>query len=347
MLGPSPRCAWQPGKMDRLIQSAPLLPAVLDGTAICRSTLRLFKALTFTNLEENAMHTPSDRRTFLAATGAGILAAAAGTSLAAPAKPAEKKLKPADKWAPPPVKKYPFKLGLASYSLRKFDLDKTLEMTKRVALDYICLKSMHLPMEATPDQIDQAAAKVKAAGLILYGCGVVGMKNAQEVDQAFNYAKRAGMSTIVAAPSPEVLPLLDQKVKQFGIQIAIHNHGPGDKTWPTPQTIYEKINHLDRRIGLCMDIGHTLRIGADPIASAERYADRLYDVHVKDVTAPTPKGSTLQCGRGAIDLVRFLRTLKKINYQGVLSFEYEADGDDPLPGLAESVGYIRGVMAAM
>jgi inosose dehydratase len=293
------------------------------------------------------MHTASDRRTFLALGGAGILAAAAGRSPAAPAKPAPKKPKPAEKWAPPPVKKYPFKLGLASYSLRKFDLDKTLEMTKRVSLDYICLKSMHLPLESTPEQIDQAVAKVKAAGLLLYACGVVGMKNSQEVDQAFNYAKRAGMSTIVAAPAPEVLSLLDKKVKQFGIQIAIHNHGPGDKVWPTPQSIYDKVKDLDRRIGLCMDIGHTLRIGADPIASAERYADRLCDVHIKDVTAPTPKGATLQCGRGAIDLVRFLRTLKKINYQGILSFEYEADGDDPLPGLAESVGYIRGVMASL
>jgi len=293
------------------------------------------------------MYTPSDRRTFLALGGAGILAAAAGRSLAAAPKPAQKKLTAADKWAPPPVKKYPLKLGLASYSLRKFDLDKTLEMSKRVGLDYICLKSMHLPMESTPEQIDAAAAKVKAAGLILYGCGVVPMKNAQEVDQAFNYAKRAKMSTIVAAPAPEVLPLLDAKVKQYGILIAIHNHGPGDKVWPTPQSIYEKIKDLDRRIGLCIDIGHTLRIGADPIDSAERYADRLHDIHIKDVTAPTPKGQTLQCGRGAIDLVRFLRTLKKIDYQGVVSFEYEADGDDPLAGLAESVGYVRGVMAAM
>ena len=293
------------------------------------------------------MHTASDRRTFLAATGAGILAAAAGNSLAAPAKPAAKKPKPADKWDPPPVKKDPLKLGLASYSLRKLDLDKTLEAAKRVGLDYICLKSMHLPLDSTPAEIDKAAAKVKAAGLILYGCGVVAMKNAADVDQAFNYAKRAGMTTIVAAPTPEVLPLIDQKVKQFDIVIAIHNHGPGDKTWPTPQSIYEKIKPLDRRIGLCMDIGHTLRIGADPIASAERYADRLYDVHIKDVTAPTPRGRTLQCGRGAIDLVRFLRTMKKINYQGVLSFEYEADENDPVPGLAESVGYVRGVMAAM
>lgn len=292
------------------------------------------------------MKAPSDRRTFLTLSGAGILAAVAGPALGAGPKAANPKAKKQEK-APPPVKKYPLKLGLASYSLRKFDLDATLAMSKRVGLEYVCLKSMHLPLESTPDEIDQAVAKVKAADLILYGCGVVSMKTDQDVDQAFDYAKRAGMTTIVCSPAEEVLPRINEKVKQFDIRIAIHNHGPGDKLWPTPQSIYEKIGDLDRRVGLCIDIGHTLRIGACPIQSTERYADRLHDVHIKDVTAAAPEGYTLQCGRGAIDLPKFVRTLIKIKYQGIVSFEYEADADDPLPGLAESVGYVRGIMATL
>jgi sugar phosphate isomerase/epimerase len=155
------------------------------------------------------------------------------------------------------------------------------------------------------------------------------------------------MGTIVAAPVAEMLPLIDKKVKEFDIRVAIHNHGPGDKHFPTPQSVYEKIKTLDRRIGLCMDIGHTLRIGACPIADAERYADRLYDVHIKDVTAAKPEGFGIQAGRGVIDIPKFLRTLKKIGYKDVVSFEYEQEADDPMPGLAESVGYTRGVMATM
>jgi len=244
-------------------------------------------------------------------------------------------------------KKARFPLGLASYTLRKFDLDQTLAMTKRVGLTHICLKSFHLPLDATAEQIAAAAAKVKEAGLDLYGCGVVSMKTGQDVNQAFDYAKAAGMRTIVAAPIPDVLPLVNEKVKQFDIEVAIHNHGPGDKIYPTPESIYEKVEKLDNRIGLCIDIGHTARIGADPIADAERFADRLLDVHVKDVSAAAPEGKTVEIGRGVIDIPAFLRTLIKINYARVASFEHEKDENDPLAGLAESVGYIRGVLAAI
>jgi len=245
-----------------------------------------------------------------------------------------------------PAAKPPFELGLASYTLRKFPLDQTLAMTRRVGLKCICLKSFHLPLEAKPEEISAAAGKVKAAGLVLYGCGVVSMGKAADVDQAFDYAKAAGMKTIVASPKPELLPLVEKKVREYGIQVAIHNHGPGDKTYPTPKSIYEKVCKLDKRIGICMDIGHTLRIGADPIDSAEEYADRLLDVHIKDVSAADPKGQTVEVGRGVIDIPGFLRALLRIKYRGIVSFEHEKDENDPLAGLAESVGYVRGVLAA-
>ena len=217
-------------------------------------------------------------------------------------------------------------------------------MTQRVGLPAICLKSFHLPLEASPEVIAAAAETVKKAGVDLYGCGVVTMRDEAQVNQAFEYAKAAGMVRIMAAPAPEMLPLIDQKVKQYDIQVCIHNHGPGDKTFPTPDMAYQAIKELDQRIGLCHDVGHTVRYGADAIAMTEQCADRLYDVHIKDVTAATKEGDTTPCGRGVIDLPKLLRTLVKVGFKGYLAFEYESEADDPLPGLAESVGYIRGVM---
>jgi len=246
-----------------------------------------------------------------------------------------------------PKARIPFQLGLASYTLRKLDLDQTLAMTQRVGLQYICLKSFHLPLDSSPDEIAEVVAKVKRAKIKLYGGGVISMKDEAQVNQAFQYAKAAGMKTIVGVPKPELLPMVNEKVRQFDIQVAIHNHGPGDKTYPTPQSAYEKIKGLDRRVGLCMDIGHTARFGADPISDAQKYADRLLDVHLKDVSAATAKGRTIEVGRGVIDIPRFLKTLIKINYSGIAAFEYEKDPDDPLPGLAESVGYARGVLDAI
>jgi len=240
-----------------------------------------------------------------------------------------------------------FHLGLASYTLRKFNLDDTLAITKRVGLKYICFKSMHLPLDSTPAQIRAVVAKVKEAGLILYGGGVIYMRNRDQVNQAFDYAKAAGMKVIVGAPTPELLPLVNEKVKEYDIKVAIHNHGPGDKVYPTPASVYERVKDLDKRIGLCNDIGHTTRIGSDLVVSVEKFADRLLDVHIKDVSEATSRGHGVEIGRGVIDIPKFLKTLIKIKYSGIVSFEYEKDADDPVAGLAESVGYIRGVLAAI
>jgi sugar phosphate isomerase/epimerase len=243
--------------------------------------------------------------------------------------------------------KHPFKLGLASYTLRKFSLEDTLAMTNKVGLKYICFKSFHLALDSTPAQIADTVAKVKAANLTLYGGGVIGMKNEDQVNQAFDYAKAAGMKVIVAAPSPEMLSMINKKVKQYDIKVAIHNHGPGDKYFPTPAVGYKLIKDLDQRVGLCHDIGHTKRYGCDPLAETEQYADRLHDVHIKDVSEATKKGHAVEVGRGIIDIPAFIRILVKIKYNGIVSFEYEKDADDPMAGLAESVGYVRGVMAAV
>ncbi|MBN1393842.1 MAG: sugar phosphate isomerase/epimerase [Pirellulales bacterium] len=278
------------------------------------------------------------RRQFLQLAGAG-----AAVALAEQRGFSEKADEPSPKKSP----KYDFHLGLASYSTRMLSLDETLKIAARLELKYLCLKSCHLPLEGAPEQIVQAAEKVKAAGIDLYGCGVVKMSDAADVERAFDYAEAAGMKVIVAAPAYDVLPLVNEKIKQYDICAAIHNHGPGDKLYPTPAAAYEKIKQFDPRFGLCIDIGHTIRGGVDPARAAERFADRLLDIHMKDVDQAAAAGRTIEAGRGVIDIPEFLRALVKIGYRRVVSFEFEKDPRDLLPGLAESVGYVRGALAAI
>jgi len=281
------------------------------------------------------------RRNFLQLLGIG-----AGASLFAQSGLAENQAAGENKETDKPTQ-HELKLGLASYTLRQFPLEKCLEMADRVGLKHLCLKSFHLPLESSAEEITRTAEKIRAAGFELYGCGGMNMHKPSEVETAFQYAKAAGMRTIVCAPSFDMLPLINEHVQKYDIQAAVHNHGPEDRFFPTPESAYEKIKHFDRRVGLCIDIGHTLRAGADPALSAERFADRLMDVHVKDVSSATAAGRCVEAGRGVIDLPRFLGTLLRIKYQGIVSFEYEKDPHDPLPGLAESVGYVRGVLAAL
>ncbi len=244
-------------------------------------------------------------------------------------------------------KKKQLKLGLASYSLRKFSREQTVEMTKRVGLEYICFKSMHLPLETPAIELKSIAADVKESGLNLYGGGVIYMTNKDEVDQAFEYAKNAGMSVIVGVPNPDLLEYTNEKIKQYDIKVAIHNHGPGDKKYPSPKSIYDKVKDLDPRFGICMDIGHTQRIGVDPTEAGIQYFSRILDIHIKDVDSATKDGKTVEIGRGVINIPAFLKMLVDKGYNGVVSFEYEKDADDPLPGLSESVGYVKGCLDSL
>ena len=284
-------------------------------------------------------HPSCSRRTFLQTAGAGLgaLAAMSGAGAAA--------AEPGGKSTPGTAK---FQLGLASYTTRKFGLEETLRMAKRVGLHYLCFKSVHLPLDATEEQIRKTREEVEKAGLTLYGGGVITMKNEAEVEQAFRYADLAGMSVIVGVPYPEVLAKVDAILGDYpNIRVAIHNHGPGDKIYPTPEVAYEKIKGLNERLGLCVDIGHVTRYGEDPVRSIKTCAERVFDVHLKDVTKAAADGGESEVGRGVIDLPAVLTALIEIGFGGIASFEYEKDPDDPLPGLAESVGYVRGVLAML
>ena len=278
----------------------------------------------------------SDRRQFLKLAGASAVACVAASPRDALA---------AGRSEPAPTA--PFTLGMASYTLRLFPVDQAIEMTKRLGLTHICFKDFHLKLDATPDVIAATVAKVKAAGLDLYAGGVIYMKTEAEVDRAFAYAKAAGMRMIIGVPTYDLLPYTNKKVQEYDIPVAIHNHGPDNPLFPTPQSAYERIASMDRRLGLCMDVGHTQRAGVDPAESAEKYFDRLFDVHIKDVSASTAQGRTVEIGRGVIDIPRLLKTLTRLKFAGTLALEYEKDEKDPLPGSAESIGYLRGVLATL
>ena len=279
--------------------------------------------------------TKISRRAFLG----GAAAAATGTVLAGPS--CGRGREPAG-----PVPTPRFTLGLASYTFREFDLDATLAMARRLGFGRISLKDMHLPLDSPEEAIRAAASKVRAAGLDLYGCGVVYMKSAAEVDRAFAYARAGGMRVIIGVPGHDLLGRAAERVRETGIQLAIHNHGPGDLLYPTAASILDRIAGLDQGVGVCLDIGHSLRSGIDPSEAALACGPRLLDVHLKDVTAATKDGGTVEAGRGILDLPLFLRTLAGLDYRGTAAFEFEKDGKDPLPGLAESLGYVRGILAA-
>ncbi|MFK5974686.1 MAG: sugar phosphate isomerase/epimerase [Flavobacteriaceae bacterium] len=236
------------------------------------------------------------------------------------------------------------RVGLASYTLRKYSLDEVIEIAQRLNIKDMALKSYHLPYESTDKELKYIRDKVKARGINLYGGGVIKMKTPEDVEKYFNYAKTAGLKMIIGSPHHELLPLIEKKVKKVDVKLAIHNHGPEDDIFPSPKSVYDRIKNLDSRIGLCIDTGHTFRLNLDPAEELKKYKDRLFDVHIKDIDKQVPNGKNIEMGHGSMNIPSIMRALKEIKYEGVLGLEYEKDGDHAIYGLSESVGYVRGIL---
>lgn len=239
-----------------------------------------------------------------------------------------------------------FNLGVAGYTFHKFDLDKTLETLRSADVHYLCIKDFNLPFNSTDEEIKAFHEKLSEYGVTGYGVGPIYMRSKEEVDNAFEYAKRVGVRVIVGVPNYELLSYVNEKVKEYDMQYAIHLHGPDIELFPDADDVWENVKDLDRRMGMCLDIGHDRRNGKDPVADLEKYHSRVFDIHLKDVTDATKLGYSVEVGRGILDIPGFVRMLRKVKYTGVVSLEHERNMDNPFMGIAESIGYFRGVVAA-
>ncbi|MBK5279925.1 MAG: sugar phosphate isomerase/epimerase [Bacteroidia bacterium] len=238
-----------------------------------------------------------------------------------------------------------FNIGIAGYTFLAYNnnIDKIIEVMNAIEVKNISLKNFQLPYESNKQQTDEVIGKFKAAGIVVYGLGVIYLKTEKEVDNAFSYAQLAGVKIIIAAPAYGVLSYVEKKAKEYNIKVAIHNHGPEDKLFPDIDKIFEKIQAMDPRMGICLDIGHSFRCGNDPAAMLLKYKDRIFDMHIKDVDSPVEKGNTVINGHGKMNFISFIKALDESGYSGTCSLEYEQKGDPGL-GLAESVGHFRGML---
>ena len=242
-----------------------------------------------------------------------------------------------------------FKLGVASYSLRSMTRAKAIAALKELDVKYVNIKEFHAKIKSSPEEWAAARKDFDDAGLQILGGGNItfNSENEDDVKLNFDYAKAMGLPLIVMAPTVKTLPIIEKYVKKYNIKAAIHNHGPEDKTFPTPQSVLKEVKNMDPRMGLCIDIGHTSRTGTDILESIKEAGARLHDMHVKDLKDPMNKDSQVAVGQGALPIAKIFRLLKSMKYSGAVMLEYEINANDPLPGMKESFAYMRGVLAGI
>ncbi len=241
------------------------------------------------------------------------------------------------------------RLGVASYSLRNFTRLQLIDMLRALRVSHVNIKSVHLPYDASAQAFADARAGFAAANLHVVGGGTITFEadSDSSVDAYFTYAKNAGMPLIVATCDPVVLPRVERFAMRYDIKVAIHNHGPEDKHFASPQDVLNHVRHMDARMGLCIDIGHTVRTGTDVVAAVRDAGPRLLDLHLKDLRDVKVAGSQCVVGDGAIPVAEILRQLSVMQFAGYANLEYEIDAADPLPGMQRSLAYLRGVLAGI
>ena len=239
-----------------------------------------------------------------------------------------------------------FKIGVAGYTYRSFDIDQTLAFLKSMEVHYMSVKDWWLPLDSTKEQMDAFKAKCREYDVEPYILGPIYMRSEAEVDRAFAYAERYGSDVFIGVPNYELTDYVIKKVKDTGIMVAIHTHGPDGAPFPNIQKVAEVYKDPSLGIGCCMDLGHSVRMGEDIVKDIKKYKAWIYDIHIKDESEASKKGQTWEMGRGVMDFRPIVKVLRQIKYKGVVSLEFEKNGKNPHPGVAESIGYLRGVCDA-
>jgi inosose dehydratase len=243
----------------------------------------------------------------------------------------------------------PFRMGVQSYSLRHFKAEDALKHTKDLGVTFWEGWDGHFPMTDDPKKIAEYKELLKTYNVRMPTYGVVSFGSKEdEARKRFEFAKAMGIETLSAAPTPDALPLVDKLVKEYSINIAIHNHGPEDAQYGKVEQVLNAVKKWDSRLGACNDTGHFLRAGEDPVKGCELFDKRLFGVHLKN-TKKNEDGSIgfteIGAPGGMLDTTALFAVLRKLNYRGVVALEYEEHEDNPVPFMAQCLEATRRAIA--
>jgi len=226
-----------------------------------------------------------------------------------------------------------FPVGVQSYSLRHFNTEEAIRHLQGMGVHYAEFYGKHLDPKATDERIAEVQGLLKSAGIKLAGHGVHGFSKDHEANKRlFEFGKKIGVRVITADPTPDSFDSLDKLVAEYDIRIAIHNHGPGHR-YDKLDSVVKAIAGHDKRIGACVDCGHYLRSGEDPVKCVLTLGERVYGVHIKDEKETnTPKSANVVIGKGHLDVVGLFKALRQVKFpaDGALSLEYEANAENPI-----------------
>jgi sugar phosphate isomerase/epimerase len=251
-------------------------------------------------------------------------------------------------------------VGTQAYSFHRFTLFEAIEMTDLAGGRVIELypgqrlspeqPEVRFSHNSPDDVVEMVQEKLKRHNILAVNYGVVGLPNNEEESRkVFEFARKMGLRAVTSEASAEAMNLIEKLVKEFDIMMGIHNHpirpnDPGYRHWD-PEYILSLVEGRDKRLGACVDTGHYARSGIKPVEVVRLFEGRVISLHLKDIEPFDRSGVDVPFGTGQSDIPAILDELKRQNFQGNISIEYENNLNHNVPDVAQCVGFIRGYTA--
>jgi sugar phosphate isomerase/epimerase len=251
-----------------------------------------------------------------------------------------------------PETKLGWKLGSQAYTFNRFTFFEAVRKIDSCDLRYV---------EAFPGQTigggisgkmgpDMDAAtrkavldKLKTMNVKMVAFGVTGAGSEAEWVKLFEFAKEMGIETITSEPDEKFIPFISTLCDKYQINLALHNHPNPSHYW-SPEVVLNAIKGQSKRIGACADIGHWVRSGLDPIACLKSLEGHVLHSHMKDLHEKGKGGHDVHWGEGVSDIPGVIAELKRQNFKGAISAEYEYNWDNNKGDVAASVVNFRNII---
>jgi inosose dehydratase len=181
------------------------------------------------------------------------------------------------------------------------------------------------------------------------GGGIVLLADAERAERVAIADRHNGLSPQQLDEAAERLERAADLCGERGLRAALHPH---TATYIESPTEADAILERTSRLGLCIDTGHTVVAGGDPVEQLQRHADRLTHVHLKDVDADVlarlrageidmdeawAEGIFCPFGEGVVPLPEFLAQpeVRGLDGYAVLEQDRMAVRVDDLPAVRE------------
>mgnify|MGYP001547284561 CR=1 FL=1 len=220
-----------------------------------------------------------------------------------------------------------------------------------------------LPLKDRAKQQEAMRSALEVAH-VLAACGapfavLADEMNPHRMDVAGSAGKQDGLNETEWRVAAALISEIATVLKGLGLRSVFHHHA--GTYIETPDEVARLLSLTDPALlGICLDTGHYLYGGGDPVQFAREHAARIWHLHLKDVHLSVlnevrrkkipyldaiRQGVFCELGKGDVDLVGVLRELEKANFDGWGVFEQDVDTTlpdaDPLKSAIGSHKYLR------